>query len=120
MREAGTPSLASRLPAVGTTVFTRMSALAQEHGAVNLGQGFPDFACEPQLTDMVADAMRAGFNQYPMMSGAPVLRHAIAEVSEAGWAPDVALSVAEGPSEYLFGEETALLEVINGRPPNWQ
>lgn len=75
---SATLTLTSRLPAVGTTVFTRMSALAHEHGAVNLGQGFPDFACDPQLPEMVADAMRAGFNQYPLMSGAPVLRHAIA------------------------------------------
>jgi methionine aminotransferase len=73
-----TPTLTSRLPAVGTTVFTRMSNLANEFGAVNLGQGFPDFACEPKLVDMVDDAMRAGFNQYPMMGGAPVLREAIA------------------------------------------
>lgn len=74
---AATPTLRTRLPAVGTTVFTRMSNLAAEHGAVNLGQGFPDFACEPQLVDMVTEAMRAGFNQYPLMSGAPVLRQAI-------------------------------------------
>ncbi|WEF34771.1 pyridoxal phosphate-dependent aminotransferase [Pseudoduganella chitinolytica] len=73
-----TPALPSRLPAVGTTVFTRMSQLAAQHGAVNLGQGFPDFPCDPQLVDMVTDAMRAGFNQYPMMTGAPVLRTAIA------------------------------------------
>ena len=73
-----TPALTSRLPAVGTTVFTRMSNLANEFGAVNLGQGFPDFACEPRLIDMVDQAMRDGFNQYPMMSGAPVLREAIA------------------------------------------
>jgi methionine aminotransferase len=72
-----TPPLTTRLPAVGTTVFTRMSTLAAEHGAVNLGQGFPDFACEPKLVDMVSEAMRAGFNQYPMMTGAPVLRQAI-------------------------------------------
>ncbi|CAN7383080.1 pyridoxal phosphate-dependent aminotransferase [Pseudoduganella sp. LjRoot289] len=72
-----TPALTTRLPAVGTTVFTRMSTLAAEAGAVNLGQGFPDFACEPKLVDMVSDAMRAGFNQYPMMTGAPVLRQAI-------------------------------------------
>lgn len=73
-----TPALASKLPAVGTTVFTRMSQLAAQHGAVNLGQGFPDFPCDPQLVDRVTEAMRAGFNQYPMMSGAPVLRNAIA------------------------------------------
>jgi methionine aminotransferase len=73
-----TPVLQSRLPAVGTTVFTLMSALATEHGAVNLGQGFPDFGCDPKLLDMVDDAMRAGLNQYPPMAGAAPLREAIA------------------------------------------
>jgi methionine aminotransferase len=73
-----TPALQSRLPSVGTTVFTLMSALAVEHGAVNLGQGFPDFGCDPRLLDLVNDAMRAGLNQYPPMAGAPQLREAIA------------------------------------------
>ena len=72
-----TPTLTSRLPAVGTTVFTRMSTLAAQSGAVNLGQGFPDFSCERSLLQAVTDAMQADFNQYPMMSGAPVLRNAI-------------------------------------------
>jgi len=73
-----TPILQSRLPAVGTTVFTLMSALALEHGAVNLGQGFPDFGCDPKLLDMVNDAMRANLNQYPPMAGVAPLREAIA------------------------------------------
>jgi methionine aminotransferase len=73
-----TPTLQSRLPAVGTTVFTLMSALAAEHGAVNLGQGFPDFGCDPRLLDAVDQAMRAGLNQYPPMTGAAPLREAIA------------------------------------------
>ncbi|GAB3409956.1 pyridoxal phosphate-dependent aminotransferase [Massilia agilis] len=73
-----TPVLQSRLPSVGTTVFSVMSALASEHGAVNLGQGFPDFACDPLLLDLVDAAMRAGHNQYPLMAGAPALRSAIA------------------------------------------
>ncbi|GJI97149.1 aminotransferase [Duganella caerulea] len=72
-----TPVLTSRLPAVGTTVFTRMSTLAAQANAVNLGQGFPDFACERSLLQAVNDAMQADFNQYPMMTGAPVLRQAI-------------------------------------------
>jgi len=72
-----TPLLTSRLPAVGTTVFTRMSTLAAQSGAVNLGQGFPDFSCERSLLQAVTDAMLADFNQYPMMSGAPALRNAI-------------------------------------------
>jgi len=74
-----TPSLTTRLPAVGTTVFTRMSTLAAQANAVNLGQGFPDFGCERSLIAAVSEAMQADFNQYPMMSGAPVLRQAIVD-----------------------------------------
>jgi len=73
-----TPRLVSRLPKVGTTIFTVMSALAAEKGAVNLGQGFPDFDCDPALVDAVAAAMRSGLNQYPLMAGVPALRQAIA------------------------------------------
>ena len=69
----------SKLPHVGTTIFTTMSALAQEHGAVNLGQGFPDFECDPRLIGMMNEAMRAGFNQYPPMTGIPALREEIAK-----------------------------------------
>jgi methionine aminotransferase len=71
-------ALPTKLPAVGTTVFTRMSALAAQHDAVNLGQGFPDFECDPRLLDTVEAAMRAGHNQYPLMAGVPALREAIA------------------------------------------
>jgi methionine aminotransferase len=81
--EPRTPAVASRLPRVGTTIFTVMSALAQRHGAVNLGQGFPDFDCDPRLVDAVTRAMRAGFNQYPPMAGVPALREAIAAKIEA-------------------------------------
>jgi methionine aminotransferase len=111
---AATPALITRLPAVGTTVFTRMSALAQEHGAVNLGQGFPDFACDPQLTGMVADAMRAGFNQYPMMSGAPVLRHAVANKVAAMYGcqyhPDTEITITAGATQALT---TAILCAVH-------
>lgn len=72
-----TPVLRTRLPAVGTTVFTQMSQLALEHGAVNLGQGFPDFGCDPRLLDLVNEAMRTGHNQYAPMTGIPLLRAAI-------------------------------------------
>ena len=78
-----TPALTSRLPNVGTTIFTVMSALAQQHKAVNLGQGFPDFECDPALLDTVNDAMRSGLNQYPPMAGAPALREAVADKIEA-------------------------------------
>lgn len=71
-------ALESRLPNVGTTIFTVMSALAAEKGAVNLGQGFPDFDCDPALIDAVTTAMKDGLNQYPPMTGVPGLREAIA------------------------------------------
>jgi methionine aminotransferase len=79
MNTSKSPTLASRLPAVGTTIFTVMSALAAEHKAVNLGQGFPDFACDPSLVDAVTAAMQAGHNQYPPMAGVPALRQAVAD-----------------------------------------
>lgn len=69
----------SRLPHVGTTIFTVMTRLAQEHGAINLSQGFPDFAAPPLLVDLVAKHMREGRNQYAPMAGAAPLREAIAE-----------------------------------------
>ncbi|MDE2416208.1 MAG: pyridoxal phosphate-dependent aminotransferase [Burkholderiales bacterium] len=72
-----TPRMHSRLPEVGTTIFTVMSALAAQHKAVNLGQGFPDFACDPVLVNHVTQAMLAGHNQYPPMPGVPVLREAV-------------------------------------------
>ena len=68
------PVLQSKLPKVETTVFSVMSALAVKHEAINLGQGFPDFDCDPRLVEAVADAMRSGHNQYPLMPGVPLLR----------------------------------------------
>lgn len=75
---AHTPNIPSRLPRVGTTIFTVMSALATECQAVNLGQGFPDFAGDPALPQAVCDAMAQGLNQYPPMTGVPALRAAVA------------------------------------------
>ena len=71
-------TLHSKLPNVGTTIFTVMSALAVEKKAVNLGQGFPDFDCDPRLVEAVTKAMQQGKNQYPPMPGVPVLRDAVA------------------------------------------
>jgi methionine aminotransferase len=68
----------SKLPQVGTTVFTVMSALAARHGAVNLGQGFPDFNCDPQLQQLLAEAVAGGHNQYAPMAGVAALREAVA------------------------------------------
>jgi methionine aminotransferase len=77
-----TPPIISRLPEVGTTIFTVMSALANECGAINLSQGFPDFDCHPLLVDRVTHHMKAGHNQYAPMTGVASLREAIAEKVE--------------------------------------
>jgi len=109
-----TPAVTSRLPTVGTTIFTVMSALAQERGAVNLGQGFPDFGCDPKLLDAVDAAMRAGLNQYPPMAGIPDLRQAVAahygrtQGLELDWASEV--TVTSGATEALAASFFGLLE----------
>ncbi|HZG22748.1 MAG TPA: pyridoxal phosphate-dependent aminotransferase [Herbaspirillum sp.] len=77
-----TPTIVTKLPKVGTTIFTVMSALASEKGAVNLGQGFPDFHCDPTLVNAVTQAMQEGLNQYPPMAGVLPLREAIADKVE--------------------------------------
>ncbi|MCB1977989.1 MAG: pyridoxal phosphate-dependent aminotransferase [Burkholderiaceae bacterium] len=109
-----TPALASRLPQVGTTIFTVMSALAAEHGAVNLGQGFPDFDCDPRLLDAVNAAMRAGHNQYPPMPGVPVLRNAVATKIEAlharRYCPGAEITITAGATQAIF---TALLAIVH-------
>ncbi len=74
--------LKSKLPRVGTTIFSVMSKLAQDSGAINLSQGFPDFPIDPALGDLVHEAIRAGHNQYAPMPGLPALREAIAEKVE--------------------------------------
>jgi methionine aminotransferase len=118
-----TPALHSRLPSVGTTVFTTMSALATQHGAVNLGQGFPDFGCDPRLLDAVNEAMRAGHNQYPPMTGVPALREAIAAkigtLYGNAYDPDTEITVTAGATQALTtailccvhpGEEVIVIE----------
>ena len=109
-----TPSFPSRLPAVGTTIFTVMSALAQEHGAVNLGQGFPDFECDPALLDAVNVAMRAGHNQYPPMAGVPALRDAVATKIEALYGarydPGSEITITAGATQAIL---TAILACVH-------
>ncbi|MDZ7919780.1 pyridoxal phosphate-dependent aminotransferase [Rhodoferax sp.] len=109
-----TPTLTSRLPKVGTTIFTVMSALATEHKAVNLGQGFPDFACDPALVDAVTAAMQAGHNQYPPMTGVPVLRQAVAAKIEAlhgkVYHPDLEITITAGATQAII---TAILAVVH-------
>ncbi|MGC4397221.1 pyridoxal phosphate-dependent aminotransferase [Hydrogenophaga sp. T2] len=109
-----TPALASRLPQVGTTIFTVMSALASEHGAVNLGQGFPDFGCDPALLDAVDTAMRAGHNQYPPMTGVPALRQAVADKVERLYGrrydANAEVTVTAGATQAIL---TAILAVVH-------
>ena len=79
MSHHNTPELVSKHPNMGTTIFSVMSALASEFNAVNLGQGFPDFDCDPQLISDVTAAMQEGLNQYPPMTGVAPLRQAVSE-----------------------------------------
>lgn len=109
-----TPLIPSRLPAVGTTIFTVMSALAAKHQAVNLGQGFPDFDCAPELVGEISAAMQAGHNQYPPMAGVPALRQAIAQKIQAlyghEYAWDNEITVTAGATQAIF---TALLSLVH-------
>jgi methionine transaminase len=103
----------SRLPSVGTTIFTVMSRLAAERGAINLSQGFPDFACDPALIDAVATHMREGRNQYAPMQGVLALREAIAGVFETlrgrRYDPETEVTITSGGTEALFDAVAAVL-----------
>ena len=103
----------SKLPKVGTTIFTVMSQLAAEHGAVNLGQGFPDFAVPQRLVDELDRAMRAGHNQYPPMTGVAALRQAIAGKALRCYGAqvdaDTEVTVTSGATEAIFNAIHALV-----------
>ena len=107
------PGLTSRLPQVGTTIFSVMSALAQQHGAVNLGQGFPDFEGDPALLDAVTTAMRAGHNQYPPMPGVPALREAVsaklATLYGATFDPGTEITITAGATQAILTTILALV-----------
>lgn len=106
--------LRSKLPEVGKTIFTVMSALAAEHQAVNLGQGFPDFPCDTELLDAVSRAMQAGHNQYPPMAGIAPLREAVARKVAAlygrNYDPGTEITVTAGATQAIL---TALLAVVH-------
>jgi methionine aminotransferase len=120
------PPIESKLPAVGTTIFTVMSRLAAEHEAINLSQGFPDFEPPPRLVELVEQHMRRGpraQNQYAPMTGLPALREAIAAKVAEHYRrhvdPEVAITVTSGGTEALFcaiqalvrrGDEVVLLD----------
>lgn len=109
-----TPTFPSKLPQVGTTIFTVMSALAAEHGAVNLGQGFPDFECDPLLVEAVTHAMQAGQNQYPPMPGVLALREAVAAKIEAihgrNYSANAEITITAGATQAIL---TAILAVVH-------
>ncbi|MED5621695.1 pyridoxal phosphate-dependent aminotransferase [Ideonella sp. BN130291] len=114
MTAARTPPVTSRLPKVGTTIFSVMSALAAEHGAINLGQGFPDFDCDPQLPDAVNAAMREGLNQYPPMPGVPQLREAVSAKMESLYGrrydPGSEITITAGATQAII---TAVLAIVH-------
>ena len=109
-----TPALQTKLPAVGTTIFTVMSALATEHKAVNLGQGFPDFNCDPALINHVTTAMQGGLNQYPPMAGVPSLRDAVAAKIKAMYGMDYdgtsEITITAGATQAII---TAILAIVH-------
>ena len=104
----------SKLPNVGTTIFTVMSALATEHKAVNLGQGFPDFPMSEELTGKVAEAMKNGHNQYAPMPGLIGLRESIAEKVEFLYQtkinPDTEITITPGGTYAIYSSLTAILQ----------
>jgi methionine transaminase len=113
----------SKLPDVGTSIFAVMSGLANEHQAINLSQGFPDFNCPDELIALVTRYMQEGYNQYAPMPGMPALRHKISEKTEKVYGyrpdPDQEVTVTSGATEALFaaimavvksGDEVVVLE----------
>jgi len=107
-------SLHSKLPRVGTSIFTIMSRMATEHGAINLSQGFPDFACSPLLIELVNKAMKNGHNQYAPMAGLPQLREKIAEKTfqlyNTTYNPETEITVTAGATQAIY---TAIAAVVN-------
>lgn len=106
--------LQSKLPDVGTTIFTVMSGLATQYNAVNLGQGFPDFPMSDELTGLVNDAMKNNFNQYSPMPGWMPLREAIAKKAEflykAKLSPDTGITITPGGTYAIYSAFTAILQ----------
>jgi len=106
--------LVSKLPTVGTSIFTTMSALAQEHRAINLGQGFPDFPMSEELIDLVSKAMHDQFNQYAPMAGWLPLREAIAEkisfLYQRAVHPDTDITITPGGTYALYTAFTTILQ----------
>lgn len=103
----------SKLPAVGTTIFTVMSQLAAEVGALNLSQGFPNFDCSPELTDLVSKYLKKGFNQYAPMIGVQSLRENLAEKAfflyGVDYHPEQEVTITSGATEAIFAAISAVV-----------
>lgn len=106
--------ISSKLPNLGTSIFTIMSAMAREHNAINLSQGFPDFNCDLVLLDLVQHYTKSGFNQYAPMQGAPALREQISALMQtcyhATYDPDTEITVTAGATQGIF---TAIAAFVN-------
>ncbi len=103
----------SKLPNVGTTIFTVMSKLAAENNAINLSQGFPDFSCNPDLIELVSKYMKAGNNQYAPMAGLIQLREMLAQKTEelygAQYNPDTEITITAGATQAIYTAITAII-----------
>ncbi|MGM5469345.1 methionine aminotransferase [Flavobacteriaceae bacterium LMO-SS05] len=114
----------SKLPNVGTTIFTVMSALAAKHNAINLSQGFPNFKSDQKLIDLVTKAMNTGYNQYAPMAGSLELRNAISKKFEllykSSYHPETEITITAGATQAIFTAISAFIrphdEVIIFRP----
>ena len=106
-------NISSKLPAVGTTIFTQMSQLANRHDAINLSQGFPDFEVDQLLKDRINHYVQAGFNQYAPMTGVVELREAIAKKKQLLYGctldPTTEITITNGATEAIFSAITALI-----------
>ena len=103
----------SKLPNIGTTIFTVMSGLAKEHNAINLSQGFPDYDCHPKLLALVQKYMTSGFNQYAPMTGVQPLRETISELLQncygASYHPDTEITITAGATQGIFTSIAAFI-----------
>jgi len=104
----------SKLPHIGTTIFTVMSGLAKEYNAINLSQGFPDFGCSPKLLELAQKNLMAGFNQYAPMTGAQPLRETISELLQncyhATYHPETEITITAGATQGIY---TSIAAFIN-------
>ena len=103
----------SKLPNIGTTIFTVMSKLGSEYGAINLSQGFPSFDCSPELTGLICHYMKKGFNQYAPMAGVPALCGKISvktkNLYDIYYHPDEEVTVTTGATEAIFSAITTVV-----------